>query len=272
MNYGEYYRKLKENPEEAKIYKAKHIPKKLYKYMSLGDSYQEKVSNLLNNKLWLSTSESLNDPFEYHNLFLNTAVLQEHGWSFDNIREYQRLYKIFRNCSLIGSFTSTVNSNMPLWAHYANNHKGICIEYEVENNLQIYPVTYETQRIDATTSIVNVINRTLQKSRGDTHDDDFFIMYFQFCMKHYSWKYEEEYRAVIPRSTYLGTGENVELSEIGLKITAIYLGYDINDKHKRDMIGIGQKLGIDVFEMGVNYESIDFQLIRKKIDKNEKIV
>ena len=33
------------------------------------------------------------------------------------------------------------------------------------------------------------------------------------------------------------------------------------------MIGIGQKLGTDVFEMDVNYESIDFQLIRKKIDK-----
>ena len=57
-------------------------------------------------------------------------------------------------------------------------------------------------------------------------------MYFQFCMKYYSWKYEEEYRAVIPRSMHLGTRDNVELSKIGLKITAIYLGYDINDKHK----------------------------------------
>ena len=56
--------------------------------MSLENNYKEKVSNSQNNKLWLSTCESLNVLFEQYNLFLNTAVLQEYEWFCDNIMEY----------------------------------------------------------------------------------------------------------------------------------------------------------------------------------------
>lgn len=271
MNYLDFYYKFKENPEEAKIYKANHVPKKLYKYMSLHNSYKEKVSNLLNNKLWLSTCEGLNDPFEYHNLFLDVDYLKEYGWSDEDIHNCILDYDNFRNSVLIGSFTNTFNSNMPLWAHYANNHKGICIEYEVIDCLKIYPVSYESQRIEATHLIVNYLTKSSEDKIKEV-GDDFLVLLLQSCMKHQSWRYEEEYRIITYNIRKQKYGDNFNLDNLGLKLNAIHLGYNIEESHKQEMINIGQKLGIDIFEMDVNKHCSEFNLKSVKIfDSNEKV-
>ena len=272
MDYLNFYYKFKENPEEAAKYKASHIPKKLYKYISLDNNYRDKVSNLQNNKLWLSTCEGLNDPFEYHNLFLDVDYVRRHGWSDEDINDCMLDYDNFRNSFLIGSFTNNFSSNMPLWAHYANNHKGICIEYEVINCFKIYPVSYESQRMEATNLIVHYLTKSFE-DRIKEVGDDFLILLLQSCMKHKSWRYEEEYRIITYNFKKQKYGDNVNLDNLGLKLNAIYLGYNIEGVHKQEMINIGKKLGIDVFQMEVNKHCSEFDLKSFKIlDSNEKIV
>lgn len=43
---------------------------------------------------------------------------------------------------------------MPMWAHYANNHAGFCVSYDMKENKQLsgctFPVQYTNQRIDIT--------------------------------------------------------------------------------------------------------------------------
>lgn len=270
MNYGEYYRKFKDNPAKAYAYKKANVPKKMYKYMSLENKYNEKIDNLLNNKLWLSNYQELNDPYECHNLFLDIEYLKEYGWSDNCIKNCQHDYQEFRKNFLIGSLTSNFDSNMPLWAHYANNHRGICIEYEVTDSSWIYPVTYENQRIEATNSIIKFLTTTLQErlSKVNSNNDDIFIMTLQPCMKHYSWSYEKEYRVIKWDLIGEKTGVDILLSEIGLKITAIYLGYNISDNHKWDIVDVARKLGVDIFRMEVDNENAEFQLVSTKLEIN----
>ena len=86
---------------------------KLYKYYSK----VKYLSNLIiNNKLYLSDLSTFNDPFEKYFFFRE----QNGALSFsDDYKNY------FRACC----FTIQPN-NFLMWSHYANKHKGFCVEFD----------------------------------------------------------------------------------------------------------------------------------------------
>lgn len=54
-------------------------------------------------------------------------------------------------------FTTNGVQSMPMWAHYANNHKGFCVSYNVKEDLElrssIFPIQYTDERLDVTSLI-----------------------------------------------------------------------------------------------------------------------
>lgn len=48
--------------------------------------------------------------------------------------------------------------NMPMWAYYANNHSGVCVEYMIDCKVKkfIYPVSYDDTRAPGN-SIINCV-------------------------------------------------------------------------------------------------------------------
>ena len=80
----------------------------------------KKFTILGNNKIWLSTYNNLNDPYELKSLYLNKKVLEEYKWPIDMLED---VMEQIRKSFLIGSFTRSVTDNMPMCAHYANNHR-----------------------------------------------------------------------------------------------------------------------------------------------------
>lgn len=134
----------------------KNKPKYLYRYRNDSD---QNLKNLLDECMWVSLPEYLNDPFEYE-------------------------YGVYRNGALISCFTESYNSLL-MWSHYSNSHKGYCIKYDFNDlydyfNSKLVPVIYSSERYVA----------TLSKS-GNT---DKIIN--TFIHKASEWKYEKEWRVI----------------------------------------------------------------------------
>jgi hypothetical protein len=122
---------------------------------------------------------------------------------------------------------SEKKDNMPMWGNYADNHKGICIEYDFSQLgansefLQgLYPVVYEAERFDYTADAKKMVD--FEKFEVS------YLPFFLLMLKHDSWEYEQEWRYL-----YLDTKESESAGEtvtVPVKPTAIYFGKDCEEK------------------------------------------
>jgi len=104
---------------------------KIYKYFNFSSadlSADNRIDSFRNNYLWFSKPRFFNDPFDcnmevinYYNDFLNSMEKLVAN-SRDLIVEKTKEFGI---CCF-----SKSNDNIHMWSHYADSHKGICIEYE----------------------------------------------------------------------------------------------------------------------------------------------
>jgi hypothetical protein len=207
--------------------------KKLFKYYSVNSN---SISALANEFVWYANAGSFNDPFDTR--IIENDLLQQLSFSKEKIL-----------C------LSEVNDNILMWSHYANSHKGFCVEYTDYSDEEIQylktkrlfpnqknskltiirnakPVKYKTtQEINAIIkdipqndkhflSLYNSLDKEKQKQLVEKIQTTSFI-------KHIDWSYEKEYRII-------NTSKNT-ISFPG-KLTAIYFGMNMSGAHKR-MIG-----------------------------------
>lgn len=225
---------FKNHRDEANRLKQQNIPKSLFKYQPIRDY---NIETLGSNELWFSKANALNDPFDckatYYNINTLTdylkdkvpsSVIKELGSIENFINDgIEHLRSSVRLTCFTESFT-----NMPMWAHYGDNHQGVCIEYDfsqlpVENDFSkhLYPVGYESNRYD----ITNLLRMLFTEDQLDPRIN---LLFFIMLMKHKSWAYEKEWRIlffnpspnggkekcpIIPKSVYFGLNcseENIE--------------------------------------------------------------
>lgn len=142
----------------------------LYNYTSININT---IKSILNEQLWLSHTNSFNDPVDP---------------SIKQFKKYKEDYDYLLDSIKIGCLT-TKNDNTLMWSHYADKHRGICIEYDIgkiyeKDNLIINKVNYNipiiTNKSIADNEILEIdnINRLIEL----------------FSIKSNEWKYEKEYR------------------------------------------------------------------------------
>ena len=122
-----------------------HIPDTLFKYYSLTDDDKlnlEKMKTLEQKQIFMSDVKHLNDPFDNKAYFYNSEAL----------KKYERLKKCggkliddFSSFNKVTSLTSNNVNSMPMWAHYANNHKGFCVSYDMKSNIRLSGNTFPVQ-------------------------------------------------------------------------------------------------------------------------------
>ncbi|MBE6064971.1 DUF2971 domain-containing protein [Clostridium cochlearium] len=234
--------------EEAYKFKYKNIPSKLYKYQP----YEEnRISTIINKKLWFTMPKDMNDPFDSRGVCWNTDEIEDFLKTRvpkDKIKEFGSIDSIvdgaiasLRNNIKITCFSEEIIS-MPMWSHYANNHKGFCIEYDFtrlsyENDLTkyLFPVGYESHRYD----ITNLFKMTF----SEPYDHRVKLLYFLMNLKHSSWSYEKEWWIIkmrLPEEKEFTSG----LEDCPLKPTAIYLGVNFD---KNEVHSVKEKLkGLDI--------------------------
>ena len=260
-------------------YKKEHIPRTLYKYYFLYDytccsescSYfkkenEKKIDALRKNIFWLSTREALNDPFELKAYSYNEEkLLKKHP------KECIDIIKPYLNDSLIGCFTTNKN-NMPMWAHYSNNHKEFVVEYEI--NKYFYPVCYKNTYLKLDTAIDKLISLTKDQvfhkkilSKEECFDQKLsaYIAFHNNLYKHTDWEYEDEFRIIAPKNVYSQLNSLTKYGALspniflGIIPKAIFLGLN-SSAHKEILVSIGKEKSIPIYQMDYKKENNDYML------------
>lgn len=137
------------------------------------------------------------------------------------------------------------HNNILMWSHYADSHRGICIEYSMNDFSSNRDESIIAQFVKVNYEPCNV---ELNGSR--------FLDYKQgFLDKHKDWKYENEVRLVY-------FNPNNEESHIGLplsngsKIAAIYFGLRCSDKDKKLIKTILKDQNIRFYQMRHNPQNM----------------
>lgn len=101
-----------------------HIRDVLYKYVSLTDDENLnylKMQTLSKQKIFLADSRDFNDPFDNKAFYYRNDELKQ----FDELHPFiGRLGDEIMFNSRAASLSAAGFNSMPIWAHYANNHKG----------------------------------------------------------------------------------------------------------------------------------------------------
>ena len=140
---------------------------KLYKYKSL-ENLAYFFDIIVKKQLYGATIKELNDPME--------GYFTSDNFKDDDWKRIQNLKRSVRLCSL-----SKNRDNALLWAHYANEHKGCCIEVEITDNVSWKCIE------------VNYCSSFPKLQSGITDDEAIDML---FSTKSDYWSYENEVRFV----------------------------------------------------------------------------
>ena len=241
-------------------------PKKLYRYMRF-DDYWEK--NIFDGQVYLSEAANLNDPFDClvyinHKAYIehmfqsvckifpqiDRGVLRETVKSSINEEIDKQLYNMKKKFR-VACFTEN-NTSPLMWAHYSDSHMGFCLEYDLEKlpkgyRYGILPVIYTDKRYDATNDIV-------------TRNENLLMNPYYF--KSSPWKYEKEWRMVIPENVVTDKEYFADFHE---GISGIYLGLKSLEYHKEKIDKIKEKYfqkGIPVHKTSIEPSSYYLKAIQ----------
>lgn len=263
MDYNRYIELYRQGKfQEAVDYKATQIPTRLVKYYSLNENEivnKSKMQYLREQKIFLSPFSGFNDPFEGKFFRFDKEKLESCGWSKDVVEDY---YKSVAEGFRYTCLSDTDENNMPMWAYYANNHQGFCVEYLLCDAQKkfIFPVTYEPERVFANSIITNLLYEYMKiKEEGRAYTDTsadanvyLQMLILSLAAKHRSWKHEKEYRIISHWEDFPAVP------------TKIYIGLNCKEEYKKELIEVAKNIDVcTVYQMEIDEDSNVFGFKQK---------
>jgi hypothetical protein len=179
-------------------------PERLYKYQPL-TAYS--LAGLVNGSVWLSKASALNDP-------LDCAITIDRGKLEESVRQAtldagaiapavgqldirssdRKAFEQFRSqvldllqnmgvCSL-----SAVSDSLLMWSHYAQHHRGFCVEYDSSEGTRLRELAREVLYSDDTPSF---------SAKDITTCDGESALHKLWLTKASCWSYEREWRVIM---------------------------------------------------------------------------
>ena len=250
----------------------KNVPSKLYKYVWLDGSDNDKLkfNSLENNTLWISAIETFNDPFEFQGLAIDKTKFKSHGCSEDVINAYANCLD-FSSEYGVCCLSNTPVDYLPMWAYYTNNHRGFCIEYEVLKSDYIFEVMYEPKRILVSSTLLQLANELNKLVKLDSSFDQRkahelgYMLLLNMLIKSDNWAHEHEFRILYNMDLNDKKGDNIPIDTLGLKTTKIIGGYKCNSDDLNNLNRISQKLiGDRAYQLVMS--DTEFTTIETKIE------
>ncbi|WP_186230886.1 DUF2971 domain-containing protein [Burkholderia gladioli] len=138
------------------------------------------------------------------------------------------------------SFSERVDSTL-MWSHYADYHKGFCIEYDIKSvraddhvSRFMYPVIYSERPFDATQNMLQV---------GTAEFNNLYLN-LAGLIKSKDWVYEKEWRLIFAN----GVLSKAQPWKMPLP-KAVYLGSHILSDNQARLADICASKGISIFKM-----------------------
>lgn len=268
----EYEEKLKDkncNYNQVKNFLRKHIPQKLYKYCSINEEYDQST---LDGIIHFNKPSEFNDPFD-SSVRIDWKRLGVDRKKLEIIKEKQtnksqevlndaiqyiqdssnNVTRNIQDMFYVTCFSQTYRQIL-MWSHYANKHKGYCVEYDCGEDFELrnmlYPVVYEKQRYDCS-EIYNCMDNAEYLKNLQANP---------ILFKSPEWEYEEEWR-VFCSQDYLKQKSILDKCNYQMKqkIKTVYLGIKFNEKTNSRFIEMCEERGINVVRLKM--DDSEFKLI-----------
>lgn len=160
-------------------------------------------------------------------------------FNYHDIALKESFASLIQRCVCICSLSERLDS-LPLWAHYAGNHKGFAMEYDFSRlpsddliRKLLWPVSYS--------GVYN--SRLTLKGRLGNEERNNLIPTIAALHKASDWMYEREWRLVVQA----GPSSNGESMRAPLK--AVYLGAEIEAMHAQQVTEAAVIANVPVFQM-----------------------
>lgn len=230
--------------EISKIKNSTKMPTSLFRFSGLPilkDGTKPVINDIVNEALSFAKPKVFNDPMdpilrEWMNLKEKSS-----GSKLDK-RLFKYLKKSLENLRIccLSRQGDSIQLNPLMWAHYADKHKGICIEYEITKNM-----------LDAYNENKQVLRICDVRYREHKVMDDFITLDNALLAKGASWKYEEETRLLYYEESDVAeirqSGDYKSLR--GFRIKSIYFGYRLKEKDKSEIIKAIKGKDITLYQM-----------------------
>ncbi|MEO8400745.1 MAG: DUF2971 domain-containing protein [Gammaproteobacteria bacterium] len=267
---------------------------KFYKYQPLSDDkHFTYLQNYLDQKVWLTPLSKFNDPFEgrctlvryslqfiLDNPDISSRLLKEYRLngmpeltedefkSFLNSKELQDYH--LNNHIRISNFgrhgalsLTRKNNNIPMWAYYADNHKGYCVEFELDFNhlrkstliepkkldefinnihrgsqilsskLREHPQAFVFAKVRYSKTIPSIIYDDSAKITNEYDQLEYFVKN-SVGVKSIEWEHEDEFRLIVNGNSEENGLLPLEIFAPFLKVTGVIIGNQMDgDKRKR---------------------------------------
>jgi hypothetical protein len=249
-----------------------YVPDEIFKYYSLTDNEKlnnMKFSTLENREVYLSYASDFNDPFDNRSYYYDVERLKKYrfGYFFGESFVEENINK-----TRLASFSKSGVNNLPMWAHYSNNHQGYCVSYftdfarNPELSPSLFPVQYLHGRVDATEYFIGFL-RNIEENYEQAIKEELnrilidnsmllWVLILSCYIKEKKWEYEQEFRVMkptnVPRPEYMRANPS-----------AIYIGNKCKEEHIFRLVNIAFTLNIPVYKMEIN--STSFKLVPKQI-------
>lgn len=197
------------------------------------------IQTMMNDEIWFSGVEYLNDPFEK---VYSTKTLEEYEGTEQIITDFfipfqKDVDEYFNKVGILSLCKK--NTNLVMWSHYSDNHRGYCVEYNLNSNI-INQLNFE-----------NEDEVFLMKVEYKKTPIDFLSLpsNFQFYLKRKSklWRYEKELRFISSKKGLHRIPSDA--------IKAIYLGASINEVAKETILKLCTNKKINLYQSRLSKNS-----------------
>jgi len=238
-----------------------------YKYranLEGDDGLYRDMESLIRDELYAARFDDLNDPFEAMATqtfgdainFLKEIGLDKYGTLQDISQKIMGFRDRAGVYSLVKSDTG-VPDNELMWAHYANAHKGFCIEYDVETIALSEELWFNVNQIDSVVYSTKLPEMTLEDLQGKS---DISLLTKIYATKSKVWSYENEARLLY--ETY------------GLKkynpaaLKAVYFGLNMEKSQENYLIEGLRDRNVTFYKMRM--ADREYKLIAEEVAVNRK--
>ena len=123
-----------------------------------------------------------------------------------------------RKAVLISCF-GLKNNSLLMWSHYADKHKGACIEYEIEDSsFKVVKYSEQLQEFRLVDALKIILGHDFARADIDTNDPRFIFLADPVLTKAKDWSYEAEVRCI-----YSKTKLDPNISFVETKKEKLYL-------------------------------------------------
>ena len=207
------------------------------------------LSDLVNNEITVCSPRVMNDP--YDTLLIkwgeNIRLTKNGKKHVDALCKSFESYRIRSFCRLKDKDGNQTVSNVLMWAHYAKNHTGFCVEYNFSDKFLIT----ESRRVSRFKEIIYHKREEPFNMNSPSINTDQAL-----CTKLSDWAYENEVRLIIYVPDKDGDYLTIPLDE-GSSIKAVYFGYRCPDETiKTVRNALVNYVGIQFYKMTSDYNDI----------------